>query len=226
MAKDLESPDELWPLRPRPCRGELFSSWLVRVARCYEMPIETFSRAVWPAREVWRGDIDRQVDDEALRFLSAKTGVAYAELFALTLRAHEQYAGVAPGDESARDLYFHYGRTDLGIRYCPGCLAGRPVYFRLEWRLAFMTVCARHRLPLLERCGYCKAPCLFAKLEVHRQFGSCHRCHKHLSTMGKDVSKDAALQMDLHLEFQQNMLTLLRKPPSTDVASLHRQPEV
>ena len=72
----LDASDELWPLRPRPYNGELFSSWLVRVARCYEMPVQKFCREVWPGREVWRGDIDRQIDDEALRLLGRKTGVA------------------------------------------------------------------------------------------------------------------------------------------------------
>jgi hypothetical protein len=206
-----QTSDKLWPLRPRPCRSELFSSWLVRVARCYEMPVQTFCRAVWPGREVWRGDVDRQIDDEALYLLSSKTGVAYAELFSMTLRAHEQYAGASPNDESARELYFHFGNTDVAIRYCPGCLAERQPYFRLEWRLAFVTVCPRHRRPLLERCDYCKAPCLFANVDVHRPFGSCRRCHRHLASMGREVDRDMALQVELHLEFQENVLSVLRQ---------------
>lgn len=203
--------DELWPLRPAPCRGELFSSWLVRLARCYEMPVRVFCRNVWPDREVWRGDIDRQIDDEALELLSRNTGVPYSELFSMTLRAHEKWAGVSPGDESAKELYFHYGKKDIGIRFCPGCLVERPAYFRLDWRLAFITVCSRHRIPLLERCEYCKSPCLFAKADVDDFLGSCHYCGKWFSAMGKEVAKDAALHIDLHLEFQQNMLDLMRK---------------
>ena len=131
-----DAPDELWPLRPRPCDGELLSSWLVRVARCYEMPVETFCREVWPGRQVWRRDIDRQIDDDALQLLSRKTGVSYPELFSMTLRCHEQYAGAAAGAGSTRDLYFHFGGTDYAIRFCPSCLAGSRPYYRLEWRLA------------------------------------------------------------------------------------------
>jgi hypothetical protein len=159
---------ELWPLRLPPLPGELFSSWLVRLARCYEMPIENFCQTVWPGQNVWCGDIDRQIDDAALAFLSRKTGVPLDELFSMTLRAHEQYAGVSPGDECARELYVQLGHTH-GIRYCPGCLGGREPYFRLEWRLAFVTVCPRHRMPLFERCDYCSAPCLFSKVDVHRR---------------------------------------------------------
>jgi hypothetical protein len=175
------------------------------------MPVETFCRAAWPGRELWRADIDRQIEDEALHLFSGKTGVPYTELFSMTLRAHEQFAGASPGQESARDLYFHSGLTDVPIRYCPGCLAEREPYFRLDWRLAFVTVCPRHRLPLLERCGDCRAFCLFAKVDVHRPFGSCHHCHRLLASMGKDVDEELALQIELHLEFQKTVLSVLRK---------------
>jgi hypothetical protein len=212
MAMAIEAADERWPLRPPPLRGELFSSWLVRLARCYEMPVRAFCQMVWPGREIWRGDIDREIDDEALQFLSAKTGVTHAELFSMTLRAHEQHAGVAPGDESASALYFHHGMSDHGIRYCPGCVAERQPYYRLEWRLAFVTVCPRHRLPLCDRCQYCKAPCLFANVNVDRDLGRCYRCDKHLASAAREVSIEAALQIELHVEFQQNMLDLLRNP--------------
>ena len=206
-----EARDELWPLRPRPLPGELFSSWLVRVARCYEMPVQAFCREVWPNLEVWRGDIDRQIDDEALHFLSSKTGVPYRELFLMTLRAHEQYACASPDDASARGLYFHTGNTESAIRFCPACLAECPPYFRLEWRLAFVTACRRHRLPLLEHCDNCKAPCLFAHANVHREFGACHRCHRHLAYMAREIDSGMALQVELHLEFQENVLDVLRK---------------
>lgn len=205
-----DASDELWPLRPRPYESELFSSWLVRVARCYEMPVETFCREVWPGQQVWRRDIDRQIDDEALQLLSRKTGVSYPELFLMTLRCHEQYAGAAAGADSARDLYFRFGSTDHAIRFCPYCLAGSRPYYRLEWRLAFVTACPRHRRPLLEKCDNCKAPCLFANIDVDWPFGSCSRCHRRLSAMGKPIDKELALQLELHIEFQQNMFHVLR----------------
>lgn len=124
---------------------------------------------------------------------------------------HEQFVGASAGQESARDLYFHFGHTDVPIRYCPGCLAEREPYFRLDWRLAFVTVCPRHRLPLLEHCDYCKALCLFTKVDVQRPFGSCHHCHWSLAGMGKDVDGEMALQIELHLEFQETVLSVLRK---------------
>ena len=160
-----EAPTELWPLRPRPLPGELLSSWLVRLARCYEMPVQTFCREVWPGQDVWRGDVDRRIEDDALECLGRNTGIAYAELFSMTLRSHEQYAcPSAQNEDSIRGLYFHLGNSDHAIRFCPRCLAGGQPYYRLAWRLAFMTACSRHRQPLIECCEYCKAPCLFANI--------------------------------------------------------------
>ena len=204
--------DELWPLRPRPCHGELFSSWLVRIARCYGMPVRAFCREVWPRYEVWRGNIDRQIEDEALQFLSRKTGVAHAELFSMTLRAHERFACPSPADASS--LYFQFANTGHAIRFCPRCLAERQPYFRLEWRLAFVTACLRHRLPLLERCDCCGARCLFGNVGVDRPLASCYRCHRHLAGMGKDIDEGLAFQIELHLEFQQNMFNVLRNSQS------------
>jgi hypothetical protein len=129
----------------------------------------------------------------------------------MTLRAHEQYACPSLQDDSARGLYFRFGNNQA-IRFCPGCLAGRQPYYRLEWRLAFVTACPRHRLPLLERCEYCKAPCLFANVDVAWPFGSCYRCHRHLAGMGRKVDQEMALQIELHLEFQQSMFKVLRNP--------------
>ncbi|MEO8129823.1 MAG: TniQ family protein [Bryobacteraceae bacterium] len=217
-----QPPGALWPLRPRPCPGELFSSWLVRVARCYEMPVETFCRAVWPGRKVWRGDADRQIDDEALRLLSGKTGVTYAELFSLTLRTYEPDACQPWEDEFARNLYFRGAHTSHAIRFCPCCVAERPHYFRRDWRLAFVTVCPRHRLPLLERCESCRAPCLFAKVAVDRPLASCYRCHRYLGGMAKDTGEEMALQIELHVEFQQKVLSVLRKRQPPDSAAVNR----
>ncbi len=206
-----DASDELWPLRTQPLQGELFSSWLVRVARCYELPVQKFCREVWSGREIWRGDIDRQIDQDGLQFLSSKTGIAYGELFSMTLRAHEQYACPSSANEdSARALYFRSGNSDHAIRFCPACLTGREPYYRLEWRLAFMTACSRHGLPLLECCDYCKSPCLFANVDVDRPFGSCYRCHASLSRMGKAVDEEMALQVELHLEFQKTVFHVLR----------------
>jgi TniQ len=213
LGKTQQEDDELWPLLEPPCPGELFSSWLIRLSRLYELPIDLFCRAIWPGREIWRGDIDRQIDDEVLNLLSRKTGVPYAELFSMTLRSHEQCACSA-GCDSALDLYVHVGTAEHATRYCPSCLDDRRPYFRLQWRLAFVTMCGRHRRPLLEQCGYCKAPCLFSKLDLHYPLGFCHRCHKYLPLVCKEFrEEDSAVQIDLHIDFQETILSLLRRTP-------------
>jgi len=75
-----------------------------------------------------------------------------------------------------------------------------------------ITSLTRFSVPLIPNtqcCDYCKAPCLFANVDVHRPFGSCYRCHASLSRMGKDVDDAMALQIELHLEFQRMMFSVL-----------------
>jgi hypothetical protein len=57
-------------------------------------------------------------------------------------------------------------------------------------------------------------------LDVDRPFGSCHYCHTPLAAMGKEIAKDATLQIELHVEFQQNVLSVLRRPQSALNTSL------
>ena len=204
--------DKRWPLRLPPCPGELFSSWLVRLARCYEMPVQTFCRAVWPEREVWCVDIDRQIEDEALRFLSRKTGVAYEELFALTLRSHEQYTGTSDEGET-RNLYFRLSSTDYATRYCSACLQEAQPYFRLEWRLVFVLVCPEHGVLLEERCPACTASCLFAKLDVQQPFGCCHNCHRWLIYYDPKRPRLTGRQIERQVAFQENLLSLFGRRP-------------
>jgi hypothetical protein len=205
-SSQIHTDDGLWPLRVKPYPGELFSSWLVRLARCYELPIEVFCRAVWPGRKIWHADIDRNIEDEALELLSKRTGVAYSELFSMTLRSHERHA--CPSDpEAARDLYFRYPTSDQATRYCPACLAEPEPYFRLEWRLAFVTMCALHELVLVERCAGCGAPCLFAKLQLHRPFGCCHNCNRRFMYVDERIPKPNPYQIPAQLELQKQLLT-------------------
>jgi hypothetical protein len=55
----------------------------------------------------------------------------------------------------------HPTRRDraFGVQFCPECLASdRSPYFRLHWRLGFVTCCASHSVMLLEVCPRCGQP--------------------------------------------------------------------
>lgn len=201
--------ESLWPLRLKPYPDELFSSWLVRLAREYEMPFAAFCRAVWPTRKL-RRDIDREIDDEALHLLSRKTGVSYADLFGMTLRSHEEQA--CPGNEElARELYFRDHRTDLAIRFCSECLFGPDEYFRKDWRLDFFTLCPEHWVPLKEGCPRCGAACLFAGVPFHYPLSSCHCCHRSLRYSERSARKGELNKEQLtdQMYFQEQMLRMV-----------------
>ena len=100
------------------------------------------------------------------------------------------------------------------IRFCPICLCGSPLYFRREWRLAFVTVCPRHRQLLWEQCEACQAPCLFTRLDLPYPLGCCHYCHRHLTLVSKEAPKEATLPIELHLAFQQKVWSVLRHSPA------------
>jgi hypothetical protein len=198
--------DELWPLRVKPYPGELFSSWLVRLARCYELPVDSFCRAICPGKQIWCGDIDRNIDDATLMLLSSKTGIPYNELFFMTLRSHEEQA--CPSDpETARDLYFRHASSNQATQYCPACMNDPEPYFRLEWRLAFVTRCALHELVLVRQCPRCTAPCLFWKLPLYEPFGSCHNCSLPLVYVDKKIPKPNPYQIPAQIELQYQLLT-------------------
>ena len=172
-----------------------------------------FCRAVWPERDVWCVDIDRQIDDEALHLLSRKTGVPYDELFSLTLRSHEQYTGTSQ-EEDTRNLYVRLSSTDYAIRYCSVCLQEAEPYFRLEWRLTFVIVCPPHGVLLEERCPACTASCLFTKLDVQQPFGCCHHCHRRLIYYDPNRPRLSGRQIEMQIAFQENLLRLFgRRPP-------------
>jgi hypothetical protein len=177
MSADLMEPeaDERWPLRPVPYPGELFSSWLVRVARCYELPVQTFCWNVWPGREAWRGDVDRQIDDETLHFLSRKTGVRFSELLSMTLR------------ESQAPLFQGQLKKTFSTQYCPLCLS-QHAYFKKVWRLAGVSECARHVVPLQNDCGGCGAYCQFLKVPPMLPLDSCYRCQALLRSLHRSDS--------------------------------------
>jgi TniQ len=79
---------------------------------------------------------------------------------------------------------YHRTRRRFGLQYCPDCLAedGEP-YYRRRWRLAFMTVCERHAVPLRDRCPWCGAAVNFHRGEMgdYRKFAVtsltlCYAC--------------------------------------------------
>ena len=155
-----------WPLHPEPQEGEALSSWLRRIAACYDMD----------ARELLKHDLGHDLHDDLdvnppmtlLRLLSRRSGVDLKRLRCMSL------AGWVPSlfdslDGSAPDALEAYAfkltillqdrsratrsvagwcawRPDRPIsRACPQCMdeqADQPMW--LIWMLPLMLSCPRH----------------------------------------------------------------------------------
>lgn len=138
------------PVAPRPCRDELLSSWMARVAALYGS--EALELLVYLAGQGGRNAGARPVDDV----------VPDMELLSLWAKA----CRVDPERLFRRSLASRYPDRPQDwflTETVPVCLAcfdadvavRRDAYLRGHWRLAEQVVCAAHRTMLLDRCPAC-----------------------------------------------------------------------
>ena len=95
--------------------------------------------------------------------------------------------------------------------FCPKCIAEDAIpYFKRRWRLAFSTICTKHKYYLLDACPKCKSP-----IEPHRSdmqgrgvfpHGSqnvhCWKCSFDLrASLGTEVTDESILKLLIRLEF-------------------------
>jgi hypothetical protein len=104
-------------------------------------------------------------------------------------------------------------------RYCPRCLDEEPPYHRLDWLVAAVTVCLRHRCLLAQTCPSCQKPVVIRETLAAR----CEHCQADLRRgVTLDVSED-----DLGLACQRALQTWLageraaQTPPASPQALYH-----
>jgi hypothetical protein len=165
-------PKDMLPARSRPRSGELFSSWLVRLAMAHGLKLHTFCTLLFGKQPIWNRDIDRCVDDRMLMELARRTGTPPERVRATTLAAYE---GVLYERHNPKRNTFwimplgvyHRVRRMHGTQYCPRCLAeDKEPYFRRAWRLAFVTVCIKHQCLLFDSCPRCDSVINFHRDEM------------------------------------------------------------
>ncbi|MDQ3818853.1 MAG: TniQ family protein, partial [Acidobacteriota bacterium] len=131
------------------------------------LKLHTFCTLLWDKRPIWNRDIDKCADDGILTVLEQRTGTPFERVRASTLAAYE---GALYERHNAFGNTFwimplgiyHRIRRMHGVQYCPSCLEeDKTPYFRRAWRLAFVTVCAKHRRLLLDACPRCDGPVNF-----------------------------------------------------------------
>lgn len=170
-----------FPIAPR--QDELLSSWLSRSAFAHGQGTHVFCNYYLPGHAVWTRDVDRRPAADTLSRLSEVSGIPFQKLRGCTLGAMAGFSRLGPGLGRWPWLLsagvFHRKRRLHGLQFCPACLGAGPPYFRREWRLAFMSVCPVHGVPLLDACRACGEPlCPHRSLRYRVEY--CHACERDL----------------------------------------------
>ncbi|GEM_PF-3898222 len=149
----------LWPYRTRPYEGETLSSWLSRLAAGNGLRFTDVLQYL--GISLWECDIDCLPATEWLTRLSATTGTTTSEVWKTTLSSLERRvlkrnrAGDLEGVLPLRAG--PHKRRLFGFQICPECVLETD-YYRIIWRLSFVTMCSRHDILLIDRCCWCRRP--------------------------------------------------------------------
>jgi len=192
-------PTPLWPGRPRPLPGETFSSWSARTAAANGLTSAELDDVATLGAHLHGRDLDRLAERSLLVKLAATTGIPI-EILADTMLT--RWAGhlYEPEEHPIRlpwlpSVGTERTRPSYGQQFCPLCLADdQAPYFRLRWRLSFVTACRHHRVLLVDRCHQCGEPLKAARTRAGIE---CHKCDANFlaapATQVEDFSAKAHL---------------------------------
>lgn len=147
-------------LTVRPWADEAISSWLSRMARVHGMDKQPFTAIAIPGTEIWTRDADRWLPRKSITDISSASGLTFDQIKAMTISAaYRPVLGEVGATNNIAWLtrvgVYHRDRRRFGQQYCPVCVAECSCYY-LKWRLAFITTCHKHNVPLLDACPKCE----------------------------------------------------------------------
>lgn len=157
---------KLLPVHFLPEEDELLSSWLCRLALAHGLSSESFCSLITGRKYFSQipvvHSLDRNIHKQFFPLLEARTGTPTERIIASTLVA---YRGILfeTWKPKQRQLWIMPTRSAKpnvalpGQQYCPLCLT-QEGYYKRKWRLAFITLCTKHHVQLLDRCARCAAP--------------------------------------------------------------------
>lgn len=171
-----------WPVPVTLAPDELFSMWLVRASLAQGADPLVLASHLWPRWRVWTLDLDRGISDERMSTLVRKSGIDAGQLRAASLLPIALATGL---EREASSAIWHWvlalgsrnRKRRGGLQYCSLCLAtdAKP-YFRLQWRLAWHTCCAIHKVILRDRCCHCHFPIEPHRLTASAGMSTCSSC--------------------------------------------------
>lgn len=219
----------LWPAHLKPKDDELLTSWLVRLSIAHGLNLSRFFSIVFSdvkalKDDVWIRDLDKFAATEMLEVLAKKTCTSIARVRATGLAAYEGvlFDRCNPNGHLTwiMPVGVDYAIERMpGLQFCPLCLAeDKEPYFRRSWRLSFVVLCTKHRVPMLSRCVECGAAVAFHKpltgIELDLPSHSITLCHSCKADLRNSSSFTIWLKpsiQDDEIEFQGHLIEVMNK---------------
>ena len=145
----------MFPIHPVALDGESLESYLGRLSFDNRYSIWQFLSSYSKVKVVRDFDgLDPQSD--TIERLSKLLGVTSASLKQMTISSFEC---LGDGLDEIRTWTSTSYSGEEGRSYCPLCLReARTPYFKLAWRLRFVSICPVHRIRLNKICSSCQSP--------------------------------------------------------------------
>lgn len=166
---------EMLRIRERPAPGEIFSSWMAREAQALGKSLNGLINYVYRDWLYKKRDIDKFATGNTINkfadlmnvdILEAEKTSLYMKMS--TISNIEKHPYSAEWVTHTNNIYT--ARKTNGNCFCPTCLSEDKVpYFRLAWRISFVTMCTEHDELLHDKCHNCKNEINLYRLPAGRE---------------------------------------------------------
>ena len=179
---------------PEALRDELLSSWLVRTAYAHHTHPHTFVTLFLGQRYnyIFSNNIDSILLDKEISTIQQKS-LQKVNIFQMTLKSYETYL-------QERIINNGFNKLLCTLRFCPKCLKEDMVpHFRKFWKVAFYTVCIKHKCFMHDCCPHCNTKIDISKMYQNKlSFQYCYKCGFDLK-QSKTVILNKEMQSNLFL---------------------------
>jgi hypothetical protein len=161
-----------WPVHPQPLPDEIFSSWIHRAARANGQNFFSLCYLLTPEMKNTHHNYDYLTTEDIVRKFSRVLRTSYKRALGTTLDSLTGYLFEQPTPKANRKTCVLQegikpnNHKRFSLQFCPVCLSEGEPYFRKQWRISLMTVCAKHGCQLHDRCPECNSPVQPLKNEI------------------------------------------------------------
>lgn len=176
------------PARPPPLPNELFLSWVARLAKENLSEPTSFTQIILPKTNIWSGCINGYSCKAPHKTLAQLTGYSEEEIELLYTLSFIEKHYIWLNENYCRHYLIPakargFDYKNNWLQFCPKCLQDDEYpYYRNQWRIFFLPICAKHLCVLHNCCPECKKPIHFHKLPYHLDsLVYCFNCGFNLS---------------------------------------------